>query len=300
MENFVLTISFLLIGVLLRRLPVLPRDAAQTLNLFVINVSLPALVLLKVPLLVFSRDLLVTVLMPWGMVAIGSLAVLALARALAWSREITGALLLMVPLGNTSFFGIPMVRAFFGEDGIPYALMYDQFGSFLALCTYGSLILALYGHQAEKPNWRTVSRKIVTFPPFLALLLALVLRSVVYPGPVTALLESLAATLVPVVMIAVGMQFSLRLGRETLAPLGLGLVIKLGLAPLLALLTVKALGLDGPAAKVAVFEAGMPPMISAGALAIIAGFSPRLISALIGLGILFSFITLPLLFLLLA
>lgn len=300
MENFVLTISFLLIGLLLQRLPQLPKDAVQTLNLLVIYVSLPALVLLKVPQLVFSRELLVPALLPWGMLAASALAVLLLARALAWSREITGTLLLLVPLGNTSFLGIPMVNAFFGEEGIPYALIYDQFGSFLALATYGSLVVALYGSQGEKPSWRTVARKIATFPPFLALLLALALAlgtdPTAIPTPVTALLASLAATLVPVVMIAVGLQLTLRLNREVLAPMGLGLAIKLVLAPLLALLTVKALGLEGLAVQVAIFEAGMPPMVSAGALAVVAGLSPKLTAAMVGLGILLSFATLPLLF----
>ena len=296
MENFILTISFLLIGLLLQRLPQLPKDAAQTLNLFVIYVSLPALVLLKVPQLEFSRQLLVPALLPWGMLAVSALAVLLLARALAWSREITGALLLLVPLGNTSFLGIPMVNAFFGEAGIPFALIYDQFGSFLALATYGSLVVAIYGSQGEKPTLQTVGKKIVTFPPFLALLLALALSSWSPPEPVTALLESLAATLVPVVMIAVGLQLTLRLNREVLAPMGLGLAIKLCLAPLLALLAVKSMGFEGLAVQVAVFEAGMPPMVSAGALAVVAGLSPKLTAAMVGLGILLSFVTLPLLF----
>jgi len=37
----------------------------------------------------------------------------------------------------------------------------------------------------------------------------------------------------------------------------------------------------------------MPPMISAGAMAIMAGLSPKLTAALVGLGIFLSFITLP-------
>ena len=58
MENFILTIAFLLIGMGLRRLPRFPKETAQVLNLFVIHISLPALILLKVPQLTFSRDIL--------------------------------------------------------------------------------------------------------------------------------------------------------------------------------------------------------------------------------------------------
>lgn len=295
MENFILTVSFLLIGMGLRRLPRFPRETAQVLNLFVTHVSLPALVLFTVPKIVFSPDLVVLLLMPWAMLAVSAGIVLVAAKKCGWPRDTAGALLLLVPLGNTSFLGIPMVRAFFGEPAIAYAVLYDQAGSFLALATYGSMIIALYG-GGEKPAPAAVLRKVLTFPPFLALLLALALRSLPLPSPLTALFAALAATLVPTVMIAVGFQLSLRLSPEVMRPLAFGVSVKLALAPLLALAACRLLGLDSLAARVAVFEAGMPAMVSAGALAIMAGLAPQLTAALVGLGILLSFLTLPLLF----
>ena len=298
MENFILTIAFLLIGMGLRRLPVFPRETAQVLNLFVIHISLPALILLKVPQLVFSRDVLTPVIMPWLMLGISAAILLILARLRHWSREITGALLLLVPLGNTSFLGIPMVRAFAGEAGIPYAVLYDQLGSFMALSTYGTVILAIYGGggKGEKPQLRLIFKKVVTFPPFLALLLALGLHGFVLPAPVIALFNSLAETLVPLVMIAVGYQLTLRLRPELLQPIGIGLSIKLVAAPLLALLGCQLFGIDvsSLAVRVAILEAGMPPMISAGALAIMANMAPELTAAMVGVGIILSFVTLPL------
>jgi hypothetical protein len=294
MENFILTIAFLLIGMGLRRLPRFPRETAQVLNLFVIHVSLPALILLKVPQLTFSRDILAPVIMPWAMLAASAVIIVFIARLRHWRREIIGALLLLVPLGNTSFLGIPMVQAFFGEAGIPYAVLYDQLGSFLALATYGTVILALYG-SGERPRLALIVKKVITFPPFLALVLALAGREVELPAPVIALFGSLAATLVPVVMIAVGYQLTLRLRPEVLPPLLVGISVKLILAPLLALLFCHLLGLNSLAVRVAIFEAGMPPMVSAGALAIMAGLSPELTAAMVGIGILLSFLTLPLL-----
>ncbi|MFH1215112.1 MAG: AEC family transporter [Pseudomonadota bacterium] len=296
MENFILTISFLLIGMGLRRLPQFPDSTAQVLNLFVIYVSLPALVLIKVPELVFSRELLVPALMPWFMLVSSAAAVILISRLNKWDNQTLGALLLLVPLGNTSFLGIPMVRAFFGEQGIPYAVLYDQLGSFIGLATYGSLVIALYGQTGDKPTVASVSRRIATFPPFISLLAAFGLRSFSYPGPVAILLQTLASTLVPVVMIAVGYQLTLRLKPEVVRPLSAGLAVKLVLAPCLALLFCRLFGFDTEAARVAVFEAGMPPMVSAGAMAIMAGLAPELTAALVGLGIFLSFATLPLLF----
>lgn len=299
MEPFFITIICLLIGILLRRLPLFPSETGKVLNLFVIYVSLPPLVLLKVGALSFSPDLLVPAVMPWVMLALSAMAILLLAKISGWPREVTGALLLLVPMGNTSFLGIPMVSAFFGEQAVSYAVLYDQLGSFLCLATYGSFVLALYGRGNRHPAAREVFIKVITFPPFIALILALLLRSVSYPLVLTTLLVSLSSTLVPVVMVAVGFQITFRLKQEALAPLSLGLILKLVVAPLLALLLCRAFGLDSPAAKISIFESGMPPMVSAGALAIIAGLSPELSAALVGLGILLSLLTLPLLHLLL-
>lgn len=295
LENFIIIISFLLVGMALRRVPSFPDGTGNVLSLFVIYVSLPALVLSKIPELTITGDLLVPAFLPWIMLLLSAAAILLLSRMLAWDRATTGCLLLLVPLGNTSFLGIPMVKAFFGEQAIPYALLYDQVGSFLALATYGSLVLAVYGTGENRPRIAGVLRKIFSFPPFLALILAFMLRSVPYPPVAVDLLKTLAATLIPLVMIAVGFQFTPRLNRETTSRLGIGLSIKLVAAPLVALFLCRIAGWDGEAARVAVFESGMPPMVSAGAVAILANLSPKLTAALVGMGILLSFATLPLL-----
>lgn len=296
MENFVVTISCLLIGMALRRLPDFPVQTGAVLNLFVIYISLPALVLLKIPELVFSKNLLAPALMPWLMLLLSAALVFLLSQILKWERGATGCLLLLIPMGNTSFLGIPMVQSFFGDQAIPYAVLYDQLGSFLALATYGSVILALYGTGNTRPDLRSVIKKIISFPPFIALLLAFLLKAFPYPPIALNLLKILAATLVPLVMIAVGYNLTLRLSRAVTSQLCIGLSIKLVAAPLTALLLCKLAGLEGEAIRVSIFEAGMPPMVSAGALAILANLSPKLTAALVGLGIVLSFITLPFLY----
>ena len=97
-------------------------------------------------------------------------------------------------------------------------------------------------------------------------------------------------------MTAIGYQMTLRLRRTTLSPLSTGLAIKLLIAPLVALLGCRLLGFNSLAADIAIFEAGMPPMVTAGALAIAAGMQAELAAALVSLGIPLAFATLPLLF----
>ena len=281
---------------LLKRVQIFPENTSQTLNLFVIYVSLPALVLMKVPELKFSQEVLVVAIVPWILLVFSAGLIIIAAKVFNWSRDILAALLLIVPLGNTSFLGIPMVQSFFGEQAVPYALIYDQLGSFLALAIYGSLILALFSQEQNKVTIKSVLMKIITFPPFISLVIALMLSYTSLPQAYFNFLSPMAATLVPVVMIAVGFQLNLKLEAGQLQPFIVGLSVKMLIAPALIFLLFLLFDLDGMIYRVTIFEAAMPPMISAGALAIMVNLAPKLTAAMIAYGIVFSFVTLPILF----
>lgn len=293
MDNFALILAYLLIGVLLRRLPAMPENSGIALNMYVLYVALPALILKNVPALQFSAELLIPALTPWLLLLMVVAVVLLLSKMLNWPREVTGALLIILPLGNTSFLGFPMTQALFGSDAMPYAVIYDQVGSFIALATYVTIVAALYSPNAAKPTLKSISIKILTFPSFIALALGLLLRDSSYPPLLVKLIDNLAATLVPVVMVAVGFALTVKFSKAEISPLLSALGIKLLLMPAVAAALWFGLGYSGPAVSISVFQAAMPPMISAGAIAIMAGLAPRLVSGIIGLGILLGLITLP-------
>lgn len=293
MESFYLILSYIIIGILLKRVKSLPENTSMVLNTYVLYVALPALVLKNIPLLNFSSALFVPLLTPWMLLISVVLLTLLLAKVFHWSREVTGALLIILPLGNTSFLGFPMTEALFGADAMPYAVVYDQLGSFIALCTYATVMAALYSSKVATHSVREIVFRIFSFPSFIALLLGLLLRDWTWPPFAFALMDGLAATLVPVVMVAVGFQLTLRFQRNELNPLISALTIKLISMPLLAWFVWTMLGQDGLVVQISVFQAAMPPMISAGAVAITAGLAPRLVSGIIGLGLLLSLITLP-------
>jgi predicted permease len=277
-------------GALLTRLGIFSDTAADTLNRFVVYVSLPALVLHAVPRLQLQYELWVLVLVPWLTLLIGVLACHAAARALAWPRPVLGALLLCVPLGNTSFLGLPMLNALRGPAAVHYGLLYDQAGSFLILSTYGTLVLARFS-GATPPSAAGVLRRVFGFPPFIALVVALL--PVSWPEALDGVLARIGDTLVPLAMFAVGMRLRVRPPAEVSA-LVLGLTIKMLLLPLCALGIVRSLGATGLPAQVAVLESAMPPMLTAVALAQLSGLAPELCAALAGYGIVLAFVILPL------
>lgn len=303
MGNFILIAGYLLIGLLLQRSRQFPQNTGQILNAYVIYVALPALVLQKIPFLEINSQLLIPALTPWALLAVTAPLLLWLSRRLQWSRGTTGAMLIIVPLGNTSFVGFPMIEAFFGSAGIPYALLYDQVGSFLILSIYATLIAAWYSHapgqSSSRPSARQLLLKIVRFPPFIALVLALLVRGVSYPAIAQQFIDSLAHTLVPVIMVAVGFQLKFRLAPHDRKPLTLALVIKLVLTPAITLAALYGFGLTDLVIQVTIMEAAMPAMISAGALAIMSGLAPTLAAAVVGYGVVLCLLTLPLWFYLL-
>ena len=109
-------------------------------------------------------------------------------------------------------------------------------------------------------------------------------------------LASFSSTIVPMALVAVGLQLQFKLPKEDLKPFSIALVIKLIIAPIFAIIICKIFSWDNEVSVVSIMESAMAPMITAGAIASMAGLAPRLSSAIVGYGILISFITTAILF----
>ncbi|WP_312683580.1 AEC family transporter [Stenotrophomonas chelatiphaga] len=291
-DAFALILAMLGVGMLFARLRVLPDNSAQVLNGVVLYVCLPAAVLTYVPQLQLKPSLAGLMVTPW-LLMLATWALVSLAtRVFGFARDVHAVLLICVALANSSFIGYPMVRALLGDAALPYAVVYDQFGTFLLLSTFGLVVLARYSGDTP-PGVLQVLARIVRFPPLWALLFALLLMPASPPAWVGDGLRQLADAMLPLVMLAVGLSIQLRLSRAELLPLGLGLGLKLLVMPALALPLSWLLGLQGVMLQVNVLESAMPTMITAAALAIAHRLAPRLAAALVGYGILLSLATLP-------
>lgn len=291
-DAFALVLAMLALGLAFQHLRLFPDSAPEVLNKVVLYVCLPAAVLVYAPRLQLGRELLAVAAVPWLLLGATVLLVAGVTRWLALRRDQHAVLLLTVALGNTSFLGYPLVRALLGEDALPVAVVYDQFGAFLILSTFGLYVLARYGGDRE-PTARDIARRIASFPPFLALLAGLTVMPADPPAWIAGGLQRLADALLPLVVLAIGLGLRLRLPREELRPLAVGLLLKLALMPLLALGIARAFGLGGVVHDAVVLESAMPPMITAAALAISHRLAPGLASTMVGYGILLSLATLP-------
>jgi predicted permease len=290
MSAYFVIISLIVVGRVLARF--FPASAPEALNRVVIMLCLPALIFIHVPTLEASTALLPLVIVPWALLAVSIGFVLLLARWLDLRREAVAVLLLLLPLGNTSFLGFPLIEALLGPEQVRYAVVYDQFGSFLIVCTHALFVLAWFG-TGERPAMRDMARRIVSFPPFIALVGALLLGNAWFPDWLRDLAENFADMLLPLVTLAIGMSLHLRLVHEYRRPLFIGLASKLLILPAVALGLIWLLDARPEIARVALLEAAMPPMITAAALLSSARLAPPLASALVAWGVLLSAVTVP-------
>ncbi len=292
MSNIVLLVVCFVAGMGLRRTGRFPESTPAALNGFVIHVSLPALALLHIHRLKIDPSLLFTAGMAWLLFGAGFLLFSQAGRLLGLSSGSIGALILVGGLGNTSFVGLPMIEAYYGKEYLGIGLIADQLGSFLVLSTLGILVATLYSSGDVSP--RQVLRKVLLFPPFQALILAVLLRPVPFPDWLATVLQKLGDTLTPLALASVGFQLRFAQMREELKGLTIGLLYKLAIGPaLLYLLYVTILGGSGPVMRVTLFEAAMAPMITAGIIAVDHKLNPPLVTLMLGVGIPLSFLTQP-------
>lgn len=292
MASLFLLATCLLLGWLVARLAHPPATLAQNLNWWVINVAFPALVLHLIPTIRFDMLLWFLIASMW-FVFLGAWVFFALlGRALNWSRARIGALTLVCGLGNTSFIGFPMIEALRGQEGLKLAVLADQAGCFVALSVGGTLVAALYSGHSVAPL--TIARRVLLFPPFVSLLVGSVVGALGgWSAALDGIFDRIGATLVPLALFSVGLQFQLHLGRKQLPAIGLGLSWKLLLAPAMVWGAGLLFGVGGPVLTIAVLESAMAPMISASILASQNDLEPPLANTVLGVGILLAFLTVP-------
>ena len=134
-----------------------------------------------------------------------------------------------------------------------------------------------------------------SFPPFLALLLGIVVgRLGGWPALLEEVFAPIGATLTPLALFSVGLQFKFHPGQRQFAAAAWGLGWKLMLAPLLCWATGTAAGVDPLVLVVGVLQAAMAPMVSAAILADEYDLEPTLANTVLGAGIVLSLLSVPL------
>jgi predicted permease len=314
--NFGLIFLCLVLGLLLRRARKLPENAPAVLNAYILNVALPAVALLSLHDLQFGAELLYPVAMAWILFALAWLFFAPVGKFLGWRPSTVGSLILTGGLANTSFVGFPLLVALYGPDSLRVGVLADQPGSFLVMSSLGVLTASAFstaaaasrhpkaGQAASREaglssSLRSLPARLLRFPAFVAMLVALASHSWPYPAPLREILEKLSATLIPLALVSIGLQMRIDLAllKRHGSRLAAGLGFKLVLAPaILLLIYVFALGARGRDIQITLAESAMAPMLTGAILAIDHDLDPELAQLMITVGIPLSLMTVPIWF----
>jgi len=289
-----LVIGAFLLGWLVKTIRPVPVVVTSWADKYVLQVALPAVIIAKISKVTFDADVVLPIAVAWSVMVMSIVAVLIASRIFKWNRSITGALLLVGVLGNTSFLGLGMVESLLGADHLASAIAYDQVGTFVGLALWGSFVASTYG--AGEGGWRSVLNRLSRFGPFLALLASLVFRIIDLPADVYPILNGIGKTVAPVAMCALGLRFTLSVSRSVQVPALFGLISKMAVLPAFVFAVSVVVGSPQDLAwSTSILQAAAPPMVTAGVVAVGAGLSAELVAFVVGVGTLVAFVSLPLL-----
>jgi len=292
MQFYFLVLGFFGLGIVLQRVSC-HQQLVGVLNKTIIWLVLPALVLTTLTDVVLTLDVLFPVAIAWLMLPVAIVVVWVIRRYAQWSREVTFAAVFMMGLGNTAMLGIPLIRILLGEDYLAAALAYDQFGSFLLVTIVATASIVAFEHEAPVFDLRKIAANIFSFPPFVSVIVALLLPSTSALGITLPVLKVIALTLAPLSMLLVGLQFYVKLAPEYFSPTLWVLAFRNVFSPLLVAMVGVGLGININTLYPTIMQSAMPPMIAVAILLMSSGIAPRFVASVLGIGTVLSMPVLP-------
>jgi predicted permease len=181
-------------------------------------------------------------------------------RTRDYDRSIKGVFYICVTFNNALFIPLPLVLMFIGSSGLPIVVIFSLTQMTL-LATLGTFMGAVFG--GENGGYRKITKDALTFPPFIAAIIAVVLFTIHVQlpeyiestlslvGPMTTYLALIAVGL------GIGVRFSLVEIRAALEVIG----IRQFLVPLIIIPLVILSGLSHLPASIIILEALMPPAV---------------------------------------
>lgn len=290
--------GLILTGYLSGRIGLFSRSAADSINTLVVNLALPALILVATARITPDQ------LGQLGFVAAYAGSILATFAAGFWlsrrkARTSAEATIegLDASYSNVGFMGIPLCLIVFGQEGMPPVIIATLFTACIQFL--GAIMLIEADLRRGIALRRRVAKVLVSLlrnPLFLAPLagLCLGLGGLSLPLPVARFGELLGAAAAPCALICIGLVLAQeRLDTAQLPEVGLLIVLKLVVQPALAALLVFGV-FDVPPlwARVAVILSALPIGPGAFALAKGYGLQPTVTSGAILVSHLASVVTL--------
>jgi predicted permease len=259
MDKFLLIIIPFLSAMALRKSDVIRDRHSQLITSYVINFSLPCLTIMTINRLDLNHIDFNVVIIAWIVVAAGACLSYCIGKILKLTGGKLRSFILVVTFPNTCFVGYPITFALYGGAGLPYAVIYDQMGMVPLFLTIGFLV------AGGKKSLGSALK----FPPFIALLFALLLNKtgLAIPGPVAPILQWAGWTTLPLTIFLIGVKITLKAVHDY-KNVAASVALRMVAMPTLLLVSLSVLGITGLPYRVALLETAMPPALVTSILAL--------------------------------
>lgn len=226
----------------------------------------------------------------------------AVARIFAVRQDRRGLFISMFFNSNTIFVGLPINQALFGDDSIPYVLIYYMCNTTF-FWTLGTYLIQRDGEGEARFDLKTSLKKVFS-PPLMGFLLGLVLvmLQIKLPAFLASDLQYLGNLTTPLSMIFIGLSVShvgvkqLVLGKDQL----LILLGRFLVAPLLMATIVYWVPLPSLMKQVFIIQSAMPVMTNAPVVARLYGADSDYAAVMVTETTLATMVVIPILMLLMA
>ena len=226
----------------------------------------------------------------------------AVARIFAVRQDRRGLFISMFFNSNTIFVGLPINQALFGDDSIPYVLIYYMCDTTF-FWTLGTYLIQRDGEGEARFDLKTSLKKVFS-PPLMGFLLGLVLvmLQIKLPAFLASDLQYLGNLTTPLSMIFIGLSVShvgvkqLVLGKDQL----LILLGRFVVAPLLMATIVYWVPLPSLMKQVFIIQSAMPVMTNAPVVARLYGADSDYAAVMVTETTLATMVMIPILMLLMA
>lgn len=203
-------------------------------------------------------------------------------------RAALTSVLITTMFGNTGNYGLPLVSFAFGEKALSYAGIFFVTTTFL-FYTVGVLIASL-GHM----NLKDALLGLLKIPTLYAVILAILINAfhLQIPGPIDRAVQLAAGGSIPLMLILLGVELTRVELKANLRAMQLSVLLRLLIAPVVALILAALFGMQTVARQGSVTEASMPAMVSSTVLATEYQLDSKLVTAVVFISTLLSPLTL--------
>jgi predicted permease len=269
---------------------ILKQDHGDVFMRLVFYLALPALIILSLSRIELTKDLVWLPIISFTIIMIQFLVSFISGKLLRLERRTHGVLMVGTMIMNIGF-ALPFVIAAYGEEGLALLSLFDFSNAVLAF-TLVYYIACRYGEHGNSS--KLLIRKFLFAPPIWALIAGILLNltdTAIPPVP-AHLFQLLGDLTIPLIMIALGIFFNLRLIKPV--PVFTGIAIRMFLGLGLGLGFCYILELDGLIKAIVLIGASAPVGFNSIIFASMEKLDKEYAASMVSMAILIGMVYIPL------